>query len=104
MSLVTTEDRETVIRTSERRARRWSTYVDTLLDAFHASDGGPASLASKMEELRNKRDSVLTKVEALKRHKATGWSAARAELRDAQSELRGVWRSVISTLDKECVA
>lgn len=97
----TIREREALIRQGEREVRRWSGYVDTLLRAFRRNEEAPPSLASKMEELRNKRDSVVTKVEALKRHKQSGWSEAKGELEEARRELRNSWRTVIGTLDRE---
>jgi len=97
----TIQEREAVIRQGETEVRRWSGYVETLLHAFRRNDDAPPSLGSKMEELRNKRDSVVTKVEALKRHKQRGWSEARGELEVARRELKESWRTVIGTLDRE---
>jgi hypothetical protein len=95
------QDRNVLIRRSVGEAERWSDLVDTLLRAFHRRAGTPPSLGCKMEALRNKRDTVVTKVEALKRHRDSGWQSAQRELDSARRELRDAWRSVIGTLDKE---
>lgn len=92
---------DAVISRTERDVKRWSGYIDSLLQAFHRAESVPPSIGSKMEELRNKRDCVLTKVEALKHHKRSGWQSARKELDEARRELRDAWRTIIGTLDKE---
>jgi hypothetical protein len=95
------QEREALLARTEAEVERWTGYVDTLLEAFHGRDEAPPILGSRMEALRNKRDCVLTKVEALKRHKHQGWARARKELDEARRELRECWRTVISTLQKE---
>ena len=95
------QDRDAVVRRSRHEAGRWSGLVDTLLRAFHRSEDAPPALRGKLEELRNRRDTVVTKVDALARHRHSGWRSARRELDDARAEFRGAWRSVIGTLDKE---
>jgi hypothetical protein len=94
-------DRQGLIDDIEAETRRWSRSVDVLLRAFCKGDRTIPKLAPRMEALRNKRDTVVTKVEALKRHRESGWSRAHREFLDARRELRESWRSVISTLDKE---
>ncbi len=96
-----TTGRDSAIRKSESEVRRWSSYVETLLRAFHQHAEVPPALGARLEELRNKRDSVVTKLEALKCHKVRGWTEARRELDGARRELRDAWRSVIGTLDRE---
>lgn len=93
--------RDAAIEKAVADARRWSRYVDTLLDAFRSNGEAPAALGARLEALRNKRDSVVTKVEALKRHRTRDWARARRELDAARGELRECWRSVIGTLDRE---
>ena len=95
------EDRQAVIERLQRETARWSKYVDTLLHAFRGRDDVPPKLDHRMEALRNKRDSVETKLQALRRHKDRQWTRARAELEEAQRELRDSWRLVIHTLDRE---
>ena len=97
-------DRQGVIDDVEAEARLWSKNVDALLRAFRRGSGTAAKLASRMEALRNKRDTVETKVEALKRHRESGWSEAHREFLDARRELRDSWRTVISALDRESPA
>ncbi|MFT5289165.1 MAG: hypothetical protein ACI82F_001224 [Planctomycetota bacterium] len=103
MVVTQAKNRDALIRKSERDVLRWSNYVDTLLRAFLRSAEAPPTLGPKMEELRNKRDSVITKLEALKRHKVSGWAEARKELDSARRELRDAWRTVIGALDRECL-
>lgn len=95
------EGREKHIDARASDVKRWSRFVDTLLRAFDGRDDAPPVLAARMEALRNKRDSVVTKVEALKHHKHEGWTQARRELREAERELKESWRMVINTLDRE---
>lgn len=94
-------DVEAVIDGAEAEAARWSRSVDTLLQAFGGLDEVPPALGSKLEALRNKRDTVVTKVEALKRHRGDGLARARRELERARRELRDAWRTVIGILQKE---
>ena len=101
MSSPTCADHELEIARAEADGRRWSAYVDSLHRAFHDHEQAPPILASRVESLRHKRDTVLTKVAALKRHRRRGWDDARHELAEARRELRDSWRTVISTLDKE---
>ncbi len=101
MTTTCRNERDALIQKSETDMEKWSGLVDTLLHAFHNSTEAPPSLGSKMEALRNKRDTAATKVQALKRHRDRDWSKARDELTHARQELRQAWRSVIGTLDKE---
>ena len=101
MSLLLTDRRERAIERSEREGRKWNGLVDSLLEAFDRSVDAPPQLAAKMEELRHKRDTLSTKVAALRHHKRSGWKRAQLELGDARRELRNAWRSVIATLDRE---
>lgn len=101
MSCTLTEKRESVLRNGEADLRHWNRYVESLLSAFRTRNGLASPLGSKLEELRNKRDSVVTKFEVLKRHRETGWSEARRELDKATRELRESWRSTLGTLDRE---
>jgi len=77
--------------------------VDHLLRAFDVDVDAdpPALLRARMEALRNKRDTVLTKVHALEHHVREGWPAARRELERAQREMRASWRTVVSALERE---
>jgi len=93
--------RQGEIERIEADVRRWNGYVETLLRAFQSAEGPPPTLGARVEGLRHKRDTVLTKVEALKRHRERGWRAAHRELGEARRELRDAWRLVISTLQKE---
>ena len=74
--------------------------MDTMLRALRSEDASPA-LRVKVEELRNKRDSLETKAEALKRHRLRGWANAQREFEEARSELKTTWRTVIGRLDRE---
>jgi len=94
-------ERQAFLERSEKEVTRWSNTVDTLVEAFHGRRATPPSLHAKIEALRNKRDTVVTKVVALKHHPREGWRDARRELEVARRELRDCWRSVIGTLDKE---
>ncbi len=94
-------NRDTIIQRSERDVKRWNGLVETLLQAFGRNEEAPPALGSQMEALRNKRDTVDTKLYALKHHRNSGWSKARRELDEARTELRNAWRSVIGILDKE---
>jgi len=94
-------DRQGLIDDVEAETSRWSRSVDALLRAFRRGGGTTEKLAPRMEALRNKRDTVVTKVEALKRHRESGWSRAHREFLDARRELRESWRSVICALDRE---
>ena len=71
------------------------------MSPFGAITAAPPALASRMEALRNKRDTFVTKVEALKRHRDRNWFRAREDLERAQRELQDAWRTVIGTLNKE---
>ncbi len=95
------QDRDALLRQAERDTRRTKRLIDTLLEAFAQDDEAPPALGSKLEELRHKRDTVLTKLEALRRHRRAGWSLAIDELDRARHELRQAWRSVLGILDKE---
>ena len=94
-------ERRRVIEKEEADAMRWSRYVDSLLRAFHDRDRPHRRLAPKLEALRNQRDSMVTKVHALKRHERSGWRRARREVEEAQSSLRRSWSTVIATIDRE---
>ena len=90
-----------MIREAETEARRWTRLVDSLVGAFQGRRDCAPQLAARMEALRNKRDTVVTKVEALKRHRSRNWYRARLELEDARRELEDSWRTVIGALNKE---
>lgn len=86
-------ERQALIEETEAEMERWSRYVDSLLRAFDGCEDAPPNMTARMEALRNKRDSVLTKVVALKRHRQRGWAAARRQLRESQRELQESWRT-----------
>jgi hypothetical protein len=44
---------------------------------------------------------VVTKAEALRRHKRDGWTRAKRELGESRRELRDSWRTVINALQRE---
>ena len=60
-------------------SQKWSGYVDKLLRAFHSSRSAPPLLMAGMEALRNKRDTLVTKVHALHRHRNRDWQRAHRE-------------------------
>lgn len=93
--------RRNFIAEAQRESQRWSSMVDSLLDAFQSQRRSMPGLAVRMEGLRNKRDTYVTKVEALKRHRERNWARAREEFEGAQRELQDAWRTVISTLNKQ---
>lgn len=93
-------DRGTLIRRAEKNAERWSGHVDRLLEAFSKGHSN-AALAAQLEGLRHKRDTVLTKVEALRRHEHRGWRDARREFLCARRELRAAWRTVMAAIERE---
>ena len=97
------KNHEDFIRVKRREARRWSRHVDRLLEAFHTSQEPPPNLGVKLEALRNKRDTAITKVDALEHHRRRGWPRARKELNEALEELRDSWRTVLGALDKETI-
>lgn len=88
------------IADAQQDAHRWSGLVDALLNAFRGQQSSLPGLTVRMEGLRNKRDTYVTKVEALKRHRDRNWFRAREELEEAQREMHNAWRSVISALNK----
>jgi len=96
-------DREAALRRIESEVRLWSGYVDVLLHALRARDDTPRAVAARLEELRNKRDSLVTKFDALKLHMVVGWAAAANEVELAQRELRAAWRTVIGMVDREAL-
>ena len=96
-----TTSKSTLLKSARADARKWSRYVDRLLEAFHSSGNASPILAPGMEALRNKRDTLVTKVQALARHQEIGWSRAQSEVERARRELRDSWRIVISALDRE---
>ena len=95
------KERREVIDRATAEMERWDRYVDTLVSAFQRSGEAPPALEPKLEELRHKRDSVVTKLAALRHHERRGFKDARHELERARSELRNAWRSVIGTLSKD---
>ena len=96
------EARAAHLRRVRRRTAHWNRCVDHLLTAFDVDDDdSPPVLASRLEALRNKRDTVVTKTRALEHHVREGWPAAKHELERAQRELRASWRTVVSALERE---
>ena len=92
--------RRNLIAEAQQEAHRWSGMVDALLIAFRGKQVSSPGLTVRMEGLRNKRDTYVTKVEALKRHRDRNWFRARDELERAQRELHDAWRSVLAALNK----
>jgi len=101
MPATTTRDRNAFVRKLERDSQRWAQSVDSLARAIRESEETPPALECRVEELRNKRDSVVTKVAALKRHTQSGWSAAWREFDEARKKLRRSWRAVLGAMDRE---
>lgn len=95
------EGRDARIEEVRRDVQQWNKYVNALLAAVSEEDDCPPMLGGKVESLRNKRDSLMTKYEALRRHQRSGWERARRDLCDAREEFLNSWRSVMATIDRE---
>lgn len=97
----TRTNRAEALERIQAETERWSRYVDTLLRAFQSSPQPPPALGPRITSLQHKRETVLTKVEALKRHQKAGWTRSRREYDEARRELRDAWRLVLTTLQRE---
>lgn len=96
------DERAAHLRRVRRRTEQWNRCVDHLLAAFeNDDDDSPPLLGARLEALRNKRDTVVTKTRALEHHVREGWPAAKHELERAQRELRASWRTVVTALERE---
>lgn len=81
---------------AEATTGTWCRRVDMLLAAPGRIHRRGARLASSLESLQHKRDSLVTKAAALRRHHDNGWRKAKHEFDNARRELDESWRSVIT--------
>lgn len=93
--------REAYVRDATAAVRRSSRQVDALVRTFEGEAACPPSVLSRLESLRNKRDTLLNKLEALRHHSDHRWNAARDELEEARRECREGWRLVLGSLERE---
>ena len=100
MNALLESDREAVLRRGSADIQRLSTSVDFILQAYRDKGAPTAILTAKLEELRNKRDSVVTKQRALEHHRRSGWSSARLALDQAWRDLHDAWRTALAAIDK----
>ncbi len=79
----------------------WSRNVDRLIRAFRASEASIPGLAAKLEELRNRRDTVEIKAQALARHSGERFEEAQHDFKVARAEMLAVWRSVLAAVERD---
>lgn len=100
-STPTAAERREFLERTDDALRRWSRHIDHLMQSFGGQHPAPPTLASKLESLRNKRDTATNKLAALKHGQRAAWGRATRELEDAVREMRDAWRSVLATLGRE---
>lgn len=83
---------------SAGRLTAWVAHIDRLLAAYADAGDVPTRLRRKLESLRHKRDTAVTKQAALAHHALLGRDRARAELELATRELGEAWRAVVADL------
>lgn len=82
------------------RSAAWVSHTDRLLEAYGDWSDAAPRLRRKLENLRHKRETVVTKQVALAHHALMGREQALEQLEAATSELGDAWRAVVADISR----